>query len=358
VHWLLFAFDAFIQLVYTHTFKRVVCVIGCLLSVVCFYPGCRATLSATGSPSTACKHGPHDPLLPVHTSSLHRASFSVPHPQQVASVVFYSIKLEKISAVENTVSKAFLPAKVVEPHCPSFFNSSNLQHSYSHKFMISNWQDSYNRWQTLWTPRNWLMPSIWLQVPCPQLALVTQLQAPSLHWIISYGWEPDYSRTTGATTAAAMLIVIYTVVAAKGVMTGTLKHLPMTFKTNTMAQVCQHHQNIPLTKTPQGNQDRQKCNKHVYEWEKYKVEEQQERAQVHWIPDKWSDKEPEDFKSKRLVLTTKTVPPESYSEMLFDEQLLMKKFWKKEAHAVNAVQIGMAQELVTVLKQKFRACAF
>jgi hypothetical protein len=49
-------------------------------------------------------------------------------------------------------------------------------------------------------------------------------------------------------------------------------------------------------------------------------------------------------------LTTKTVPPESYSQMTFDERSLMKKFREKEARAVKAVRTGVAIDMVeTVL---------
>jgi hypothetical protein len=48
-------------------------------------------------------------------------------------------------------------------------------------------------------------------------------------------------------------------------------------------------------------------------------------------------------------LTTKTVPPESYSQMTFDERSLMKKFREKEARAVKAVRTGVAKDVVATV---------
>jgi hypothetical protein len=48
-------------------------------------------------------------------------------------------------------------------------------------------------------------------------------------------------------------------------------------------------------------------------------------------------------------LTTKTVPPESYLEMTFDEQSLVKKFREKEACAMKAVRTEVAKNVVEML---------
>jgi hypothetical protein len=80
-----------------------------------------------------------------------------------------------------------------------------------------------------------------------------------------------------------------------------------------------------------------------------RLAQQQEEAQVYQIPDERRDKDPQGYKSGYWFLTTKTVPPESFSEMTFDERSLMTKFREKEAHAVKSVQTGVAKDVAATV---------